>query len=66
VNFSSPFFSLQFFARKVKTKGTDFDTISDEEIERVEYLINTRPRKRFNGLNPFEMFYKLTGVALDS
>jgi len=52
--------------RRYFPKGTDFDTISDEEIERVEYLINTRPRKRFNGLNPFEMFYKLTGVALDS
>lgn len=52
--------------RRYFPKGTDFDTISDKEIERVEYLINTRPRKRFNGLNPFEMFYKLTGVALDS
>ncbi|MEK7453184.1 MAG: hypothetical protein AAB614_03040 [Patescibacteria group bacterium] len=38
--------------------------ISDEDIARVEYLINTRPRKRLGGLTPAEMFYKETGVAL--
>lgn len=52
--------------RRFFPKGTNFDTITNEEIAEVEYLLNTRPRKRFNGLTPFEMFYKLTGVALDS
>ncbi len=45
-------------------KGTDFDKISDKELEKVEYLINTRPRKRLNYLTPAEFFEKETGVAL--
>lgn len=50
--------------RRYFPKKTNWSTISDEEIARVEYLLNTRPRKRFNGLTPVEVFYKETGVAL--
>jgi IS30 family transposase len=37
-------------------KRTDFRTISDEEIQRVEYLLNTRPRKRLGWKTPLEVF----------
>ena len=35
-------------------KKTDFDTVSDEEITKVEYDLNTRPRKRLNWSTPLE------------
>ena len=37
-------------------KGTDFATISNEVIARVEYLLNTRPRKRLGWKTPLEAF----------
>jgi IS30 family transposase len=52
--------------RRFFPKGTDWGTISDEEIAQAEYLINSRPRKRLGGLTPYEFFYQETGVALDS
>lgn len=42
-------------------KGTNFHEVSDEELEKVVYLINTRPRKCLNWKSPFEAFW---GVAL--
>ena len=42
-------------------KGTNFNEVSDEELEKVVYLINTRPRKCLNWKSPFEVFW---GVAL--
>jgi IS30 family transposase len=45
-------------------KGTDFGKIKNHEIAVVEYLINTRPRKRLDGLTPCEVFYQKTGVIL--
>ena len=38
--------------------------ITDEEIRQVEYLLNTRPRKRLGWKTPYQVFYELTGVAL--
>jgi IS30 family transposase len=52
--------------RRFFPKKTDWSKVSDEEIERAEYLINTRPRKRHGGLTPVEVFLKATGVALYS
>lgn len=37
-------------------KGTDFTIISDEEITKVEYALNTRPRKRLGWKTPLEVF----------
>lgn len=37
-------------------KKTDFAKISEEEIKRVETILNNRPRKRLNWLTPFEVF----------
>lgn len=51
--------------RRFFPKKTDFALVSDDDVRRVEYLLNTRPRKRLGGLTPYEVFYKLTGVALD-
>jgi IS30 family transposase len=50
--------------RRYFPKKTDFSRISDEEIRRVEYLLNTRPRKRLGWKTPLEVFYQNTGVAL--
>lgn len=39
-------------------KKTDFTAVSDEEIQEVENLLNTRPRKRLGWLTPLEAFSK--------
>lgn len=42
--------------REFLPKGTSFVNISDEEIKRIEDLLNTRPRKRLNYCTPNEVF----------
>jgi IS30 family transposase len=37
-------------------KGTDFRTISDEDLKDVEWELNNRPRKRLNYRTPLEVF----------
>jgi IS30 family transposase len=37
-------------------KGTDFSTISDEELKDVEWELNNRPRKRLKFRTPQEVF----------
>lgn len=41
--------------REYFPKKTDFTRISDEEILKVEYDLNTRPRKRLNWSTPLEV-----------
>jgi IS30 family transposase len=50
--------------RRYFPKGTDLSKITEKEVAHVEYLLNTRPRKRLEGLTPYEVFFKETGVAL--
>ena len=50
--------------RRYFPKGTDFGKIKNREIATVEYLINTRPRKRLGGLTPCEVFYQKTGFNI--
>ena len=50
--------------RRFFPKKTDFAKISDEEINRVEYLLNSRPRKRHGGKTPLEVLLDRTGVAI--
>lgn len=50
--------------RRFFPKGTDFRAVTDVEIQKVEYLLNTRPRKRLGWKTPYQVFYELTGVAL--
>ena len=40
--------------REYFPKGTDFATISDEEIEAVELRLNSRPRKRLGWMSPLQ------------
>lgn len=51
--------------RRYFPKKTDFSLVTEEEVKRVEYLLNSRPRKRLNWKTPYEVFYELTGVALE-
>ena len=37
-------------------KGTDFTTVSEEALSMVEYMLNTRPRKRLGWRTPLEDF----------
>lgn len=50
--------------RRYFPKGTDFRTVSNEEIAWVEYALNTRPRKRLGYRTPLAVFNE--GVALRS
>lgn len=52
--------------RRFFPKKTDWAMVSNEDLARAEYLINTRPRKRHGGLTPMEVFFQATGVALYS
>lgn len=45
-------------------KGTDFNRVPLREINRVQHLLNGRPRKVLNWNTPYEAFQSLTGVAL--
>jgi transposase, IS30 family len=56
--------NLNGLIRRFFPKGTDFSKVTDEEIMRVEGLLNNRPRKRFGGLTPCEVLFMKTGVAL--
>jgi len=40
--------------REYFPKGTDFATISDEDLAAVEYRLNSRPRKRLGWLSPLQ------------
>ena len=56
--------NLNGLVRRFFPKKTDFAKVSAEEICKVEYLLNTRPRKRFGGKTPLEVLLERTGVAL--
>ncbi len=56
--------NLNGLIRRYLPKGTDFSTVSDKQIKHIEYLLNSRPRKRLGGKTPYQVFYELTGVAL--
>jgi IS30 family transposase len=40
--------------REYFPKGTDFSTISDDELAEVEYRLNSRPRKRLGWMSPLQ------------
>ena len=49
----------QYFPKKY-----DFAKITDQELQRVEDLLNNRPRKTLGYLTPNEVFFKQRSVAL--
>jgi IS30 family transposase len=55
--------NLNGLIRQYFPKKTNFDTVSDDEIKRVEQQLNTRPRKRFGFKPPIQEFLSLTKVA---
>ncbi|OIN85011.1 IS30 family transposase [Francisella sp. TX07-6608] len=53
--------------RQFIPKGTDFGTVSDQNLERYVNLLNNRPRKRLNWKSPNQVFQEeLNSVALES
>jgi transposase, IS30 family len=42
--------------RRYFPKGTDFTQVSEEDIAKVEYALNTRPRKRLGYRTPLEVW----------
>ena len=56
--------NLNGLVRRFFPKKTDFAKVTNEEILKVEYLLNTRPRKRFGGKTPLEVLLERTGVAI--
>jgi IS30 family transposase len=50
--------------RRFFPKKTDFDLISDAELQFVEDWINNRPMKVLNFKTPNEKYQELTGVAI--
>ncbi len=56
--------NLNGLFRRFFPKKTDFAKVTDEQIRHVEYLLNTRPRKRFGGRTPLEVLLERTGVAI--
>ena len=48
--------------RQYFPKGTDFATITPADVQRVEDLLNNRPRKTLNYHSPNEVFAKLTAT----
>ncbi len=48
--------------RQYFPKGTDFSTLTEEDVQKVEDLLNNRPRKTLNYQSPNEVFAKLTAT----
>jgi IS30 family transposase len=46
--------------RQYFPKGCNFDTLTAEAVQKVEDLLNNRPRKTLNFLTPNEVFLKLS------
>lgn len=51
--------NLNGLVRQYFPKRTDFSTITDQEVQRVQDKLNNRPRKRYNFETPLEMMDKL-------
>jgi IS30 family transposase len=56
--------NLNGLIRRYLPKGTDFGKISDDQIEKIECALNSRPKKCLGFKTPFEVFDQLTVVAL--
>lgn len=51
--------------RQYFPKICDFTKLTHEQVQHVEYLLNTRPRKSLGYKAPIEVFLLLTGVGLN-
>lgn|SRR5512138_24209 len=50
--------------RQFLPHGMDFAQLTSSELKKIEYLMNTRPRKTLNWANPEEAYQESLGVAL--
>lgn len=57
--------NINRLVRQYFPKGTSFATLTQRDVEYVEYLLNTRPRKTLNFETPFKVFYQHTGIKLN-
>ncbi len=51
--------------RQYFPKKTEFSKLTRQDVKRVEYLLNTRPRKALNYRTPLEVFEAATGKYLN-
>jgi IS30 family transposase len=49
--------------RQYVPKNTNVETITDEQVQAVEDVLNTRPRKRLRFSTPLDIFERLKRVA---
>ena len=49
--------NLNGLYRQYIPKGTAFEDVTDEQLTMARWLINTRPRKRFNFVSPIQKIY---------
>ncbi|MGS0683524.1 IS30 family transposase [Shewanella sp. 0m-8] len=50
--------------RRYLPKGTDFETITENQILKIENALNSRPRKCLNYKTPFETYTEMSGALL--
>ena len=49
--------------RRFLPKGTDFDDVSDEELARIEHILNTRGRESLGFYSPYDIFMQYLNAA---
>ncbi len=50
--------------RRFLPKGTDFRTISDERVQEIQDILNTRPRETLGLKTPAEVFNEFMELAI--
>ena len=49
--------------RRFLPKGTDFDEVSDEELAKIEHILNTRGRESLGFYSPYDIFMQHLNAA---
>ena len=52
--------------RKFFRKGTDFECITDEQVNEVQRILNNRPRKRLGFKTPYEAVCETNATNLQN
>ncbi|PPU71917.1 hypothetical protein K6978_17855 [Xanthomonas cucurbitae] len=55
---------LNGLLRQYFPRSRDYSTITAQELQKVEYALNKRPRKRLGYLTPAEVFFNYDTLAL--
>lgn len=58
--------NTNWLIRQFLPKKTDFNTISEKDLQKFVKLINFRPRKRLNYKTPFEVFFNVNLIMCTS